>query len=317
MFDIVTIGGITQDIFLISPNYQVGNDTLKFTWGEKFVVDDLFLDVGGGACNSAVGFSRLGLSTALWCRMNKDNAGKFAEKRLKEEGVSLKFIDYHQDSPTSLSIVLVDETGERSIIMFRGQNDKLDKSRIDFEKIFDTRWLFVAELTGNPTPLIEQIVNEAVEKGVKFSFVPGLDQLEQGVKALKNILPKTEVLIFNDFEAGKLLDREEKTRYSEEEVKSMLKELCSYGTATAVITKDVDGVQAFDGERFYSCPAPVAESLADTTGAGDAFASGFISALVRGQSVEEALRLGTKNAGSVIQRFGAQTGLIKSVNGDG
>jgi len=314
MFDVVTIGGAVQDLFFISPDYQVEDDKLTFTWGEKFVVGDLFQDVGGGACNSAVGFSRLGLNTALWCKVANDPAGDFVLRRLKSEKISLDLVELVEGGTTSLSAIFVDETGERSIVMFRDKNDELDPSRIDFGKIFDTRWLFVAELTGNPTPLIEQIAKECQQRNVKLAFVPGLNQLKQGVEPLKEILKRTEVLIFNDFEAGKLLGCEEKPRYSEEEIQKMLTGLCHSGVKMVVITKDVDGVQAFDGNLFYSYPAPEVEKVVDTTGAGDAFASGFVGALVKGQGLEKALELGTKNAGSVIQKFGAQTGLLKSVN---
>ncbi len=312
MFDIVTIGGAVQDLFFISPDYQVSDDKLTFTWGEKFVVEDLFQDVGGGACNSAVGFSRLGLSTALWCRLANDPAGDFVLRRLKEEKISLDFIELIEGGTTSLSCIFVDETGERSIVMYRNKNDELDPKKIDFEKVFEANWLFVAELTGNPTPLIEFIAKEAKDKKVKLVFVPGLNQLEKGADALREILKRTEVLIFNDYEAGKLLGRGEQQRYSEEEVEGMLKELCGLGVKMAVITKDVDGVQCFDGDYFYTHPAPEVEKVVDTTGAGDAFAAGFVGALVKGRKIEEALELGTRNAGSVIQKFGAQTGLLSS-----
>ncbi len=311
MFDIVTIGGAVQDLFFISPDYELQNDDLVFTWGEKFVVDNLAVDVGGGACNSTVGFSRLGLKTALWARVGDDPAGDFVLRRLKSEKVSLDFVELIRGGTTSLSCIFVDETGERSIVMYRAGNDNLDPKRIDFKKVFKTRWLFVAELTGNPTPLISQIASECADKKVKLVFAPGLEQLEQGTGVLQDILKRTEVLIFNDFEAGKLLGRGEKARYSKDEVQQMLKELCGMGVQTAVITRDVDGVQAFDGDYFYSHPAPEVKSLVDTTGAGDAFAAGFVGALVKGQRIEEALELGTRNAGSVIQKFGAQTGLIK------
>ena len=312
MFDIVTIGGAVQDLFFISPDYQVSDDRLTFTWGEKFVVDDLVVDVGGGACNSAVGFSRLGLNTALWARVADDPAGDFVLRRLKDEKVSLDFVELVEGGTTSLSTIFVDETGERSIVMYRAQNDELDPKKIDFEKTFETQWLFVAELTGNPTPLIEFIAKECRDKKVKLAFVPGLNQLEQGAEALKEILKRAEVLIFNDFEAGKLLGRGERQRYSSEEIKEMLKELSGFGVKTAVITKDVDGAQAFDGEYFYTHPAPEIEKRVDTTGAGDAFAAGFVGALIEGQNVEQALELGTKNAGSVISKMGAQTGLLSS-----
>jgi len=311
MFDIVTIGGAVQDLFFISPDYEVRDDKLTFTWGEKFVVEGLVLDVGGGACNSAVGFSRLGLNTAIWARVADDPAGDFVLRRLKEEKVFLDFVELVENGTTSLSTIFVDETGERSIVMYRAKNDELDPKKIDFEKIFETKWLFVAELTGNPTPLIEFIAKECRDKKVKLAFVPGLNQLEQGAEALKEILKRTEVLIFNDYEAGKLLGRGENTRYPEEEIEKMLEELCGFGVKIAVITKDVEGVQAFDGEYFYTHPAPEVEKRVDTTGAGDAFAAGFVGALIKGQKIEEALELGTKNAGSVISKVGAQTGLIR------
>jgi len=310
MFDIVTIGGAVQDLFFISPDYQVSDDKLTFTWGEKFVVDNLVTDVGGGACNSAVGFSRLGLKTALWARVADDPAGDFVLRRLKNEKISLDFVEMIEGGTTSLSTILVDETGERSIIMYRAQNDELDPKKIGFEKTFESKWLFVAELTGNPTPLIEFIAKEAQEKNVKLVFVPGLEQLDQGAEALREILKRTEVLIFNDYEAGKLLGRGENTRYPEEEIEKMLEELCGFGVKIAVITKDIDGAQCFDGQYFYTHPAPDVEKRVDTTGAGDAFAAGFVGALIKGQNVEQALELGTKNAGSVIQKFGAQTGLL-------
>ncbi len=311
MFDIVTIGGAVQDLFFISPDYEVRDDKLTFTWGEKFVVDDLVQDVGGGACNLSVGFSRLGLNTALWARVADDPAGDFVLRRLKNERVSLDFVELIESGTTSLSAILVDETGERSIVMYRSSNDALDPGQINFENIFNSQWLFVAELTGNPTPLMEFIAKEAQENKVKFAFVPGLDQIEHGVEPIKEILERTEVLIFNDYEAGKLLGRCEAVRYPEEEIKKMLGELCGLGVKIAVITKDVDGAQAFDGKNFYTCQAPEVEKRVDTTGAGDAFASGFVAALIKNQSVEEALALGTKNAGSVIQQFGAQDGLLR------
>lgn len=311
MYDIVTVGGATQDLFFISPDYQVNEDQLIFTWGEKFVVEDLFQDVGGGACNSAVGFSRLGLSTALWCKVAPDPAGEFVLRRLKSEAVARDFIDLNEDGATSLSAIFLDETGERSIVMFRNGNDELDPNEIDFEKLFDTRWIFVAELTGNPTPLIERIAKEAQSKTVKLAFVPGLNQLEQGVSALKEILTRTDVLIFNAYEAGKLLGRPDGDSESEDGIKKMLVELSGFGVRKIVITRDVNGVQVFDGQNFYDYPAPEVEVPVDTTGAGDGFASGFIAALAKGQKIEEALELGTKNAGSVIQNLGAQTGLIR------
>jgi len=76
-----------------------------------------------------------------------------------------------------------------------------------------------------------------------------------------------------------------------------------------VVTEDKNGAHAFDGSFYYHKPA-FKVKIADTTGAGDAFHSGFVSAIVKGRSVETAMDNGTVNAQSVIMHLGAKNKLL-------
>jgi ribokinase len=81
------------------------------------------------------------------------------------------------------------------------------------------------------------------------------------------------------------------------------------GPTVVVITDGTNGSYVYDGGTTWSLPilpAPVVER----TGCGDAYASGFLSAVMNNQVIPEAMRWGTANAASVIGRVGSQAGLL-------
>ena len=78
------------------------------------------------------------------------------------------------------------------------------------------------------------------------------------------------------------------------------------------MTKGPGGVSVFDGEFIYSAPAYKIEKIVDINGAGDSFASGFISDYVRYQGdIEKAIQLGLANAAGNLSAVGAKTGLLE------
>ena len=116
------------------------------------------------------------------------------------------------------------------------------------------------------------------------------------------ILKVAEVLFVNRTEAQTLVGKEPN-------IKKLLTKLHKQGPKIVVITEGPKGSYASDGKHIYFLdifPAP----LVERTGAGDAFATGFISALANGESVKDAMRWGTISSASVIQYIGAREGLL-------
>jgi len=93
------------------------------------------------------------------------------------------------------------------------------------------------------------------------------------------------------------------------DIPKMLKTFYQFGPKVVVITQDVNGAWGFDGHEVYFEAAPQTE-VTDTTGAGDAFASAFLAAVIKNKDCQTALKCGSINAGSVISQFGAQAGLL-------
>lgn len=317
MRDITVVGGITQDIFFISQKFNVQNDQLRFIWGEKFVVDDMFLSPGGGGANAAVGFSRLGLSTALWARIGDDIFGQAIKNTLQKERVDCRLLEIDFECATAISTLMSGERGERSIIMYRGKADLLDVSVTKNKVFWQTKWLYIGDLTGNLSSFQNSLFDEAKRRNVKVIFIPGHHQLDMGAEKLSHVFDDVDVLILNLYEACKLLNEDylsyEQTANNPETVKNiqlLMSRLATYGPNIVVVTKGPDGVQAFDGTDFYNHAPSNVDIPTDTTGAGDSFSSGFVAGLVKGLSIEKCLDLGVANAGSVISQYGAQPGLL-------
>ncbi len=316
---ITVIGGATRDIYFLSSEFKVEADQLKLAWGEKLVADDLYTSVGGGGANAAVGFARLGLDSRLVSQVGDDSFGRRIKHNLETENVDLRLFKIDSKTKTSTSSLLTVPNQDHTIVMYRGNNDNLKFSTKEEEQVFKTDWLYLTDLAGESKTMVEQLAEKAKNSNVKVAFIPGQHQLERGIGELQKILKNTDIFILNIWEAGKLLNTKiacspqkiEECDKFEPTVDDFTKKFTDMGAGISVITKDICGVSAYDGKTAYSVPAPDTE-VVDTTGAGDAFACGFVSEIAKGSNIKKALNLGSRNAGSVIANYGAQTGLIRN-----
>ena len=139
--------------------------------------------------------------------------------------------------------------------------------------------------------------------GVGLAFNPGTIQMKHGLKTFENVLGITDIFFLNREEAIALVGKGET-----EELHQKLHKL---GPKMTVITDSNSGASCSDGskvtfQKSYSDERPIA----DKTGAGDAFASGFLSAIFYGKPTETALKWGVANAGSIIKEIGTTKGLL-------
>ncbi len=320
MYDVICIGGATQDIFFIDPNLPVKGEDLTLEWGEKFMVKDALISFGGGAANSSVGLVRLGFKTAFWGQVGQDLPGEEIAKNLKSEKVSLEFLKLSEKTKTSISAVMVGMGGEHSIVMYRGTNDDLEDAAGHLEDDLSKSTFFYLADAGSSSGALTTTVLQLIKKyNIKLAFVPGQNQLKLGLSKLSPILQNTELFVLNVYEAYELLEWEyEKTALNAcgnivPKVKEAFKKFSDLGAKNIVITRDICGAQGFDGNNYYEALPPVLPEKVDTTGAGDAFAVGVLAAFLKGQSLDVGLRWGTAESGAVISAFGAQPGLLQKL----
>jgi sugar/nucleoside kinase (ribokinase family) len=90
----------------------------------------------------------------------------------------------------------------------------------------------------------------------------------------------------------------------------LVKKIKELGPEIVSITDGIRGAWGYDGENFYHV-GTVGKNLVETTGAGDAFSSGFIAAYLKEKNLEECLKWGIANSGNSLNFFGATGGLLK------
>jgi ribokinase len=178
----------------------------------------------------------------------------------------------------------------------------LPSKEIPFRKL-KAKWLYLAPLTGLLAESFEELVNFAKERKVKVAANPSIAQLS--LPNFASIAQKLDILFLNQEEASFL------TKIPVEQEKEIFSAIDAMCPGVAVMTKGGNGVTVSDGKNIYSALPSENRKIVDTTGAGDAFASGFVSEFMKSANIEKSIQLGMANSVGCISKIGAQHGLLK------
>ena len=310
MFDIISIGSATLDVFIKSSDLKLLKTDEVFTgeaiiapYGAKCEVEKLVITSGGGGTNTAVGFARLGVKAAVLARCGWDFAGRMIRKELKKEKVDDSLLIQIEGDQTDYSTILIGPDGGRSILVYRG-GTKLEKSVIAFQKL-KTKWFYISSLEGN-LDLLAKTIEFAKKSKIKVAVNPGRREIEQKEKLLP-LLEKVDVLIINREEAAKLVEEE----FFDPK---LFKKTALVSEGLVVVTQGAKGVYLFDQEDNLLVSDGFKVKMVDATGAGDGFGCGFVAGLIKGWGLEKALKLGISNGAAAIIEIGAKAGLLYEKN---
>ena len=307
--DLLSIGDATIDTFMtpIESETICRIDTkeclIAFSYGDKIPVKNLEFSIGGNAANNAVGTRRLGIASAIVLTLGQDSVGEMIVGRLKEEGVNPTYI-IQQPGTTSNYSTIINYSGERTIFVYHAPRS------YEFPvQLPPAPWVYLTSMGESFRPFYNHFI-EWIKKNpsVKLVFNPGSWQLREGYDAIKDVMTSTYLIYVNREEAEKLTGFGE----SVEKERDLLIALNKLGPKICIITDGGDGSFAYDSinGRFLKAGILPVDAY-ERTGAGDAFGSGTLSALIHGKSLDEALLWGTCNSASVIGYTGSQKGLLK------
>lgn len=321
-FDIITIGGATEDIILhTKESVLIDNkaDILKqkllaFEYGAKIKIEESNAYFGGGAANVAVAASLLGLKTAALVAIGDDSRGAGVLKNFKKKGVDVSLVKILKNKATGFSVLVLGADYEHIAFTAREANSELVIAKADIAKLKNTDWLYVSSLSGRWEAVLGAVFKNLTGK-VKIAWNPGRVQLQSGVKTLGKYLKNTPVLIMNKDEAIELVASDKKFQDAEIEflndINNLLPIIRGFGPIIVVVTDGGNGAHAFDGENYYYQPIIKRVKEVDSTGVGDSFGASFIVGLeIYKNDIKKALALGAKNSAANIQQEGAQNGLL-------
>jgi ribokinase len=299
MLDVISIGAALVDIFVKSTQFILANDLLSLKDSSKNEINESLICSGGGATNSSVCFSHLGLKSACISLFGDDHLSGYIVDDLKQESVATDLLIKNKNDTTDFSIILVAKDGSRSILTNRGST-RLEEKYLNWSKIPKAKWFYITSLEGN-LDLLEKLIGFAKENNIKVALNPGNRELLQRKKLLP-LLKLIDILFLNSTEAQTLTDLEFDSPKFWDSLISISPKIIS-------VTNGRAGAFVFaDGKHYFSPIIKV--KTVDETGAGDAFGSTFVSALIYDKSVQDALFWAVKNSASVVTTLGAKPGLL-------
>jgi len=310
VYDIITFGSATVDIFADTydrkhltkeDEHMRYQNIISYRTGDKILIQKLSITVGGGGTNTAVTFKRFGLKTAFCGCVGNDTTGMTIKNYLKEQ--SIAFIGHEDKESSGMSIILDSIEHDRTILTHKGANNCL--SMTPGNQFVGTKAFYFSSLLGKSVKTHISMVKFAEKHDIKVAFNPSLYQVTKGYKPLLPLLARTQYLILNKEEAQALC--ESNTPHAKELLSFLKTKIDEHGIV--IITDGARGAYAFDGERFVHIAAKKVK-VVESTGAGDAFASAFVAASIKGQDTENALRLAMANSQSVIMAPGAKENIL-------
>lgn len=310
-FDIVSIGDIVTDAFikLIDDEHTVTYENEQGKWlamqfGTKLPFDHAeIVQAVGNAANAAVAFARLGLNTSFATNVGGDQEGRDMIHALEKNGVDHRLVHVNPGKKSNYHYVLWYKE-ERTILI---KHEEYDYHWPHLRPNEVPRWVYFSSISQHAIPYHDQVSDWLDEhKDVKLAFQPGTFQMDAGTERLQRIYRRSEVLILN---------REEAVRVgggNYDDLHDLINKLHELGARIVVITDGPNGAYASDGDNRFKMPIyPDPAAPVDRTGAGDAFASTFVAALAKGNTIEGALQWAPINSMSVVQKVGAQAGLLQ------
>ncbi|MBI2096403.1 MAG: carbohydrate kinase family protein [Candidatus Taylorbacteria bacterium] len=305
--DFLSFGDITIDAFIrlkeadVHCNIDRSRCEICLRFADKIPFESVeVISAVGNSANAAVAAVLLGLKSSLVSNVGDDQNGKECLGTLKKNGVSVDFVKIQKDRKTNYHYVLWYDD-ERTILVKHEPYDYVLPSSLPL-----ARFAYLSSI-GEGSENYHQEIAEFFKSNpeIKVTFQPGTLQINLGTERLKEIYEKTFVFACNIEEARRILKDESSP------ATGLLQKISALGPKIVLITDGPKGAYALNEGQAYSMPIyPDPKPPLERTGAGDAFASTFTSALALGRTFEEALLWAPINPMSVVQEVGAQKGLL-------
>ena len=277
--EVAALGTCNIDFIMKVPRFSMADDEVD--------VENMTVSLGGSASNFAVGVSRMNVNVGIIARVGHDQFGDFVTDKFKEEGVQTqRLLKIHQS--TGMAFIAVDKKGERSIYASMGANAQFKLDKDDKKYIKSSSILHI-------TGMYQEVVEKASKYAKFLSLNPGTVLSTYGIDSLYKIMERANIIFLN---------KKEITLLTGENLEEGSKLLIEMGIPMVVVTCGKRGANLYTSEGvIHSSPLEV-KSI-DTTGAGDAFAAGFIASFVKNQEIRQCLQFGNVMSSKCVGNLGA------------
>ncbi|MCX7694780.1 MAG: carbohydrate kinase [Caloramator sp.] len=294
-FDLLTLGEILID--MISKEYE-----------DNKGCNDYVRNFGGSPSNIAINTKKLGLNSITVSCVGRDGMGDFLIERLNSEGIDTRLIE-RSNASTSM-VVVTRSKGTPIPIFYRGADydlvytKELDEAIKKSKIMHFSTWPLSREKSRK---VVEKGIETAKKSGTLIGFDPNYhkDLWEEdfdGVGYIKSIIKHVDFIKPSEDDAERL--------FGKDTPENQIKKFLELDAKLVVMTLGKDGVIVADKNQIQRF-CTLATEVQDTTGAGDAFWSGFYTGIVKGRSILDAVKVGLAASAFKLRYVGAISPMSK------
>lgn len=283
-------------------------DMIAAEYGENLECSNYQRFFGGSPSNIAMNVKKLGIRSLVASAVGGDGMGRFLVSRLRNEGIDTACVQ-HVDYSTSMVVVTKSQSTPIPIF-YRGAdyhlayNAQLEEALLQSKIVHFSCWP-ISMLPVRHT--VEKIIDTARKNQILIGFDPNYHPMiwqkgEEGLEVVKSFISQADIVKPSEDDAERLFGKDTPL--------NQLEKFLEIGAKLVIMTLGKDGAIVSDGKETVRFDT-MATEVVDTTGAGDAFWSGFYAALVNGYTVREALSLGFAVSAYKLKYTGAVVDLPK------
>lgn len=307
--DVLSVGDVVTDAFikLFDDKAEVQQTDhgplLAIPFATKLPFDHSeVLHAVGNSANAAVNFAKLGLNSGLVSNVGSDGAGRDIIRALGKADVDARYVHINPKKASNYHYVLWYK--EERTILIKHENYDYHWPHLKPKEI--PKWIYFSSISEHAMEFHDDLVEWLEDHPeVKLAFQPGTFQMEAGLERLKHVYARSDLLAFNREEATKV------TGGNYDDLHDLFNRLHDLGPRVVLISDGPNGSYGSDGENRFKMPIyPDPGPPVERTGAGDAFTSTFVAAIIKGNTVDGALQWAPISSMNVVQHVGAQAGLL-------
>jgi sugar/nucleoside kinase (ribokinase family) len=268
-------------------------------FGIEILAEDCELTLGSASAIFATGIARLRCAVTFVSQVGKDSFGDFCLAALRDAGISTRYVRRKETEKTGVTIALTNPR-DRALITFPGAVASFSARDCDTSSMERHHHLHMTSyyLQRGLNPSFPALFRQAKEAGLTTSFDPNTDPSQKWNRSIRSVLKYADVLFVNEREARALTG----CRTSREALRAL-----GQIVPCAVVKQGPKGAVAINKDEVVAGSGFRVEAV-DTTGAGDSFAAGFVSAYVRRASLAECLRAGNACGALSTRKLGGTPG---------
>ncbi|MDA1317069.1 MAG: carbohydrate kinase family protein [bacterium] len=303
MLDIISLGTVSIDLYYKGDTLTHQDGRFELAIGGKYYADHFYQGLGGGGANVAMGLKAAGLNVGLIAKIGNNPFKDMIKSALNNANIHHEeYCDIEKDY-INISSVLLDPKGEKTIINYRTPHQHVMTCAADFQKLDNTKAIYMANLSKVPLNERIDILSYAKKKGIMVFANLNVTDCRRPIEQILHFVRHVDVTIINSHEYADMI----KVPFQSIDFhKDIVKKYSLFNEDDVlVVTDGRKGSYAYHGGKVYHEKAAEVHEVVDTTGAGDAYTAAFIASYLKVKDIEQSMQAGSKYAVKILSKIGA------------